>query len=145
MLWMGDELGLLNDVGWADDPAHAGDNRWAHRPRLSWPGPTDDRTPIREGIASSARAVRRSPTCTPPGRPRSGTRATRVCCSSSAALLAGPLLAAANMTDRVAHVPSEVFYWLGMAGGELHDHLTGERPRFDGDRHRAPRRTPRRG
>ncbi len=21
VLWMGDELGLLNDVGWADDPA----------------------------------------------------------------------------------------------------------------------------
>jgi amylosucrase len=45
----------------------------------------------------------------------------------------GPLLAAANMTDRAAHVPSEVFYWLGMAGGELVDHLTGDRPRFDGD------------
>ena len=45
----------------------------------------------------------------------------------------GPLLAAANMTDRIAHVPSEVFYWLGMAAGELHDHLAGDRPRFDGD------------
>ena len=42
VLWMGDELGLLNDPGWADDPAHAGDNRWVHRPRMPWPRPPDD-------------------------------------------------------------------------------------------------------
>jgi amylosucrase len=34
LLWMGDELALRNDQGWADDPAHAADNRWVHRPRL---------------------------------------------------------------------------------------------------------------
>jgi amylosucrase len=34
VLWSGDELGQTNDVGWADDPGHAGDNRWVHRPRL---------------------------------------------------------------------------------------------------------------
>jgi amylosucrase len=45
---------------------------------------------------------------------------------------AGPLLAASNMTDRPASVPSDVFHWLGMAAGDLHDHLAGERPRFDG-------------
>ena len=36
VIWMGDELGLLNDAGWADDPAHAADNRWVHRPRMPW-------------------------------------------------------------------------------------------------------------
>ena len=36
VIWMGDELGLLNDPDWADDPAHAGDNRWVHRPRMPW-------------------------------------------------------------------------------------------------------------
>ena len=36
VIWMGDELALRNDLGWADDPAHAGDNRWIHRPRLPW-------------------------------------------------------------------------------------------------------------
>ena len=45
---------------------------------------------------------------------------------------AGPLLAASNMTDRPASVPSDVFHWLGMAAGDLHDHLAGERPTFDG-------------
>ncbi|MBC7374735.1 MAG: alpha-amylase [Frankiales bacterium] len=36
VLWMGDELALLNDVDWARDPAHADDNRWVHRPVMPW-------------------------------------------------------------------------------------------------------------
>ena len=36
VLWSGDELGLVDDPFWADEPGHAGDNRWAHRPRLPW-------------------------------------------------------------------------------------------------------------
>ncbi|HEX2706055.1 MAG TPA: hypothetical protein VHM65_09875, partial [Candidatus Lustribacter sp.] len=34
VLWSGDELGLTNDPGWAAEPGHEDDNRWAHRPRL---------------------------------------------------------------------------------------------------------------
>jgi amylosucrase len=37
VLWMGDELGLPNDDGWADEPGHQDDNRWVHRPRMPWP------------------------------------------------------------------------------------------------------------
>ena len=33
---MGDELAMPNDPGWADDPAHAHDNRWMQRPRMDW-------------------------------------------------------------------------------------------------------------
>jgi amylosucrase len=36
LLYMGDELGLRNDPAWADDPAHADDNRWMHRPPMDW-------------------------------------------------------------------------------------------------------------
>jgi amylosucrase len=36
VVWMGDELALPNDEGWAAEPGHAGDNRWAHRPRMDW-------------------------------------------------------------------------------------------------------------
>jgi amylosucrase len=36
LLWMGDELALPNDATWSADPAHAGDNRWVHRPRMPW-------------------------------------------------------------------------------------------------------------
>ncbi len=36
VIWMGDELALTNDTGWADEPGHASDNRWTHRPRMPW-------------------------------------------------------------------------------------------------------------
>jgi amylosucrase len=36
LLYMGDELGLLNDASYADDAELAGDNRWLHRPRMDW-------------------------------------------------------------------------------------------------------------
>jgi amylosucrase len=29
-------VALLNDHHWADDPAHASDNRWMHRPAMDW-------------------------------------------------------------------------------------------------------------
>jgi len=36
LLYMGDELALLNDESFADEPAHADDNRWVHRPAMPW-------------------------------------------------------------------------------------------------------------
>ena len=36
LLYMGDELALLNDRRYLDEPEHAGDNRWMHRPRMPW-------------------------------------------------------------------------------------------------------------
>ncbi len=36
LLYMGDELGLLNDHSYRDDPRLAQDNRWLHRPMMDW-------------------------------------------------------------------------------------------------------------
>lgn len=36
LIYMGDELGMLNDYGYADVPEHAHDSRWLHRPRMDW-------------------------------------------------------------------------------------------------------------
>jgi amylosucrase len=36
LIYMGDELGYLNDYNFPDDPDHATDNRWLHRPRMNW-------------------------------------------------------------------------------------------------------------
>ena len=36
LLYMGDELALLNDYDFADVEEHADDNRWVHRPRMPW-------------------------------------------------------------------------------------------------------------
>ncbi len=49
LLYMGDELGLLNDYAYVDDPDHARDNRWAHRPRMDWAAvetASDPSTPV---------------------------------------------------------------------------------------------------
>ena len=37
LLYMGDELGLLNDYTFTENPATRDDNRWVHRPYLDWP------------------------------------------------------------------------------------------------------------
>ena len=36
LLYMGDELALRNYYDFLDDPAHADDNRWVHRPPMDW-------------------------------------------------------------------------------------------------------------
>lgn len=36
LVYMGDELALLNDYEFAAAPANADDNRWLHRPRMDW-------------------------------------------------------------------------------------------------------------
>lgn len=36
LIYLGDELGALNDMRYLDDPAKADDSRWVHRPRTDW-------------------------------------------------------------------------------------------------------------
>ncbi len=36
LLYLGDEIGTLNDYSYQSDPAKAADSRWVHRPRADW-------------------------------------------------------------------------------------------------------------
>lgn len=36
LIYMGDELALANDWSYRDEPDHAHDSRWLHRPRMDW-------------------------------------------------------------------------------------------------------------
>ena len=36
VIYSGDEVAQLNDLGFAAEPGHAADNRWVHRPRFDW-------------------------------------------------------------------------------------------------------------
>jgi amylosucrase len=36
LIYLGDEIGTLNDYCYLDDPAHARDSRWVHRTRVDW-------------------------------------------------------------------------------------------------------------
>ncbi len=61
VIWMGDEVGLASDPDWAEEPEHADDNRWAHRPVMPWGA--DGRPPDPHGVLPRLRhlvEVRRS-------------------------------------------------------------------------------------
>jgi glycosidase len=36
LIYLGDEIGMLNDYSYRQDPAKAGDSRWVHRPYADW-------------------------------------------------------------------------------------------------------------
>ncbi len=36
LIYLGDEIGMLNDYSYRDDPARANDSRWVHRPVMNW-------------------------------------------------------------------------------------------------------------
>ena len=48
LIYLGDEIGMLNDYGYRNDPAKADDSRWSHRPLADWQAYTrraDSQTP----------------------------------------------------------------------------------------------------
>ncbi|MGV9711260.1 amylosucrase [Gordonia sp. NPDC003424] len=45
LVYMGDEIGLLNDWSFREDPATAADNRWLHRPAMPWETVADRHDP----------------------------------------------------------------------------------------------------
>ena len=36
LIYLGDEIGTLNDYSFRDNPAHKNDSRWVHRPKADW-------------------------------------------------------------------------------------------------------------
>ena len=45
LIYMGDEIGLLNDHSYLDDPDLAEDSRWIHRPHMDWEKAADRHNP----------------------------------------------------------------------------------------------------
>jgi amylosucrase len=53
LIYMGDEIGLLNDHSFTDDPQKRADNRWVHRPAMDWALATDPSlTPVARLVRS---------------------------------------------------------------------------------------------
>ncbi len=132
LLYMGDELGTLNDPSYADDPAHAADNRWIHRPRMDWSAAArraDPRSPegrIFGGLTRLIAARRRSPQL-------HAAAPLEILDPGTARLFAfvrrhplGSLLAVHNVTDTDARVPG---WLLGAAGlATALDAIAGDHP-----------------
>ena len=67
LIYMGDEIGLLNDYDYINNPEHAADSRWLHRPKMDWDKAAkrheENSVEARlfEGLQKIVRARRRSP------------------------------------------------------------------------------------
>jgi amylosucrase len=127
VLWMGDELGLLNDPHWAEDPAHADDDRWVHRPVMPWPVPADE-----HGVQAGVRRLLRARAALP--HLHAAVAATVLDPRDPGVLLVarmhplGPVLGAYNVRADPRHVPLDVLRGLGLDPAAVVDRITGEPP-----------------
>ena len=91
LIYMGDELGLLNDASYLDDPHRRDDNRWMHRPAdglgggRAPPRPGDGRGPAVGGPAAADRGPPRDARDPRPGRRPSRSGPATTTSSASAA------------------------------------------------------------
>ena len=128
LLYMGDELAMLNDYGYLDDPDHAHDSRWIHRPMMDWQAAatraSDDLPSGRvfRGVKDIL-ARRRAVVALHAGTP------TRVVAADAPGVFAfariaptGTVLCLFNFTENWVHVPEG---WLRAEGATLmHDALS---------------------
>jgi amylosucrase len=131
LIYMGDELALPNDYSYLDNPDHAHDSRWVHRPRMDWALADTRHT----ADTPSARVFRETKTilarraATPALH---GAVPVRVVASGNDAVFAfqrrspiGTLLGLFNFTEHWQHLPEA---WARSLGVTLfHDSLSNTR------------------
>jgi amylosucrase len=132
VIWMGDELGLLNDPDWDSVPEQATDNRWAHRQRMPWPTPPDTL-----GVTASLRSLIAARQQLPHVHAALPTEVLDLR-DPGVLLLArrhplGTMLGVYNVTDSPRHVPVEVLHEVDLAPDDVVDRITGERPSWRGE------------
>jgi amylosucrase len=136
LLYMGDEIGLTNDYAFADEPAHAHDNRWMHRPKMNWqaPGPVQSR--ILEGTRHIVKRRKLA-------RHLAASNPTRIVESSNPAIFAfvrdgddGPLLCIFNFSELWQNLPAAFARGHGIA--EFHDVLSDAKVFTPEDRLQIP-------
>ncbi|MFD1948853.1 alpha-amylase family protein [Nocardioides aestuarii] len=134
VLWMGDEVGLLNDPHWADDPTHAADNRWVHRPTMPWDA--YDGLPVHDLYGATVlRGVRHLVTVRSTLPHLHAANPTEVWDARDPGVLLvvrrgpdGPLLMAVNVTAEERRVADDVLAWLGLQVPDLHDAIGDAAP-----------------
>ncbi len=131
VIWMGDELGLLNDHDFAVEPSHADDNRWVHRPRMPWPAGADEWTD-EHGITAGVRRLVEVRASLP--HLHASVAADVLDPRDPGVLLVarrhplGPFLGAYNVMPEPRHVPLDVLTSLGLDPGSVVDHVSGSTP-----------------
>lgn len=137
LLYMGDELGLLNDTSYLLDDDLAGDNRWMHRPPMDWERAAERRrwdTPagrLFRALTGMIAARRQTAAL----HAQAGSYAVWTHNESVFGLLRdsprGRLLVLANFSDRPQLAPGYRLAEIGF-GGPVEDRLTGRGWRGEG-------------
>ncbi|MFL6135631.1 MAG: alpha-amylase family protein [Nocardioidaceae bacterium] len=133
VIWMGDELGLLNDKTWessaptTEDSGERPDNRWVHRPQMPWPLPPDE-----HGIQAGVRHLVQARAALP--HLHASVAAEVLEPADPGVLLVarrhplGSMLGAYNVTPEPRHVPLWVLRELQLDPGTVVDHVSGTTP-----------------
>jgi amylosucrase len=111
LLYMGDEIGLLNDHSFSTVPDHTHDNRWMHRPKMDWKTATNPQGPARqllEGVKHIIARRKALPTL-------AATHPTTIIRTNNDAVFAfvrsgdtGPLVCLFNFTNQWQHVHANI-------------------------------------
>ena len=137
-VYMGDEIGLLNDGTYLEDPHLADDNRWMHRPLMDWElaearhDPDSVPGQIYQGLLALIAARRRTPAFHAQAEARAVWTHNEHVFGLLRTSARGRLLILANLSERPQYVPAYRLAELDFAGPLL-DHLT-QRP-VDGANH----------
>ena len=128
LLYMGDELAMLNDHSYEQDPAKAADNRWIHRPAMDWTLVDDDSSG--DSVASRMLAVIRRLVAARTSLPAlHASVATDVFTSDNPAVLvfrrrhaAGSIVQVYNLSEGTQYFDAGVLWPL--TGSLLREHLS---------------------
>jgi amylosucrase len=137
LLYMGDEVGLLNDYSFENVPEHAHDNRWMHRPKMDWD--LVNKAQGGEGASAQILAGVKHILARRKSVPRlSALYATRIIDAGHPSIFAfvreadvGALVALFNFSEIWANVPAPLLRQAGVS--EFHDQLSDGQVTLQGD------------
>ncbi len=128
LLYMGDELGMVNDRSYLLDPAKAADNRWIHRPAMDWTVAEGHASTVADRVFASIRRLIEARRSLPALH---ASVATEAFTASNPAVLvfrrrhaAGTIVQVYNLSESPQWFASSALWPL--AGDTWHDHLSGE-------------------
>lgn len=138
LLYMGDELGLLNDWSYQDDPHLANDSRWVHRPFMDWQKAAErcDEYSLTGRVYGRLQRLIQVRKALFPLHAQAGTYPVWMHNDHILGLIRqsprGRLLIVGNFTEHWQHIPRYRLEALGF-GGLARDHIDGKSVELFGD------------
>ncbi|WP_284263593.1 amylosucrase [Roseicyclus amphidinii] len=137
LIYMGDELGMLNDYGYTDYAPHAHDSRWLHRPLMDWAlveTAKSDPASVPARLLTGLRTIMARRAATPEIH---GAVPTEILETGHRALFAfarraptGPLIGVFNFSEQWQSLPLD---WASLHGASLFEDALSRAPVGDGN------------